>query len=74
MFITVLSSINDCLWERGIIYANISEYIKNTASNVSVLFFWVVTPCGLLGRNRHFGRTYYLTCEISGSHGDEYEV
>jgi hypothetical protein len=26
----------------------------------SMLFFWVVTPCGLVGRYQHFGETYHL--------------
>jgi hypothetical protein len=30
-----------------------------TAVKMSVLFLWVVTPCGLIGRYQHFGETYY---------------
>jgi hypothetical protein len=31
-----------------------------TAMKKSMLFFWVVTPCGLAGRYQRFGQTYYL--------------
>jgi hypothetical protein len=24
-----------------------------------ILVFWVVTPCGLVGRHKHFEETYY---------------
>jgi hypothetical protein len=27
---------------------------------MSVLVFWVVMPCGLVGRYKHFGRKYCL--------------
>jgi hypothetical protein len=31
-----------------------------TAVKMSILVFWVVTPCGLVGRYQRFGRAYYL--------------
>jgi hypothetical protein len=30
------------------------------AVKISKVFFWVVTPCGLAGRYKHFGGTYFL--------------
>jgi hypothetical protein len=30
------------------------------AVRMTVLFFWVVTPCGLINRYRRFGGTYCL--------------
>jgi hypothetical protein len=33
-----------------------------------MLFFWVVTPCGLIGKYQRFGKS-----EISGSHSGVYE-
>jgi hypothetical protein len=29
-----------------------------TAVNMSMLVYWVVTPCGLVGRYKRFGGTY----------------
>jgi hypothetical protein len=31
-----------------------------TGVNMTMLFFWVVTPCGLVGRYKHFGETYNI--------------
>jgi hypothetical protein len=31
-----------------------------TALKMTVLFFWVVTPCRLIGRYQRFGETYCL--------------
>jgi hypothetical protein len=36
-----------------------------TAVKISILVFWVVTSCGLVGRYRHFGGTYCLDLQIS---------
>jgi hypothetical protein len=33
---------------------------------VSVLVFWVVTPCGLVGRYQRFGGTYSVLCPEDG--------
>jgi hypothetical protein len=30
------------------------------AAKISMLFFWVVTPCRLAGRYQRFGGTYYF--------------
>jgi hypothetical protein len=32
----------------------------DVVNNLSILFFWVVTPCGLVGRYQRFGETYCL--------------
>jgi hypothetical protein len=32
-----------------------------TAVKMSMMFFWVVAPCGLAGRYQHFGDTYWRT-------------
>jgi hypothetical protein len=31
-----------------------------TTVKMSILVFWVVTPCGLIGRYQRFGGIYYL--------------
>jgi hypothetical protein len=31
-----------------------------TAAKMSMLVFWVVTPCGLVGRYQSFGETVYI--------------
>jgi hypothetical protein len=31
-----------------------------TAVKMSMLFFWIVTSCGLAGRYQRFGGTYFL--------------
>jgi hypothetical protein len=30
------------------------------AVKMSIVAFWLLTPCGLADRNQHFGGTYYL--------------
>jgi hypothetical protein len=37
-----------------------------TSVNMSVLVFWVVTPCGLLSRYQRFGGTYCLHLQGPG--------
>jgi hypothetical protein len=34
-----------------------------TEVKLSMLVFWVVTPCGLVGRYQRFGRTYCLNLQ-----------
>jgi hypothetical protein len=36
------------------------DLTTNAPLNMWILFFWVVTPCGLIGRSQCFGETYYL--------------
>jgi hypothetical protein len=33
---------------------------KNKSEMMQILVFWVVSPCGLVGRFQHFGETYCL--------------
>jgi hypothetical protein len=36
-----------------------------TAVKMAMLVIWVVTPCGLVGRQRQFGETYCLHLQDS---------
>jgi hypothetical protein len=44
-------------------------YIKSEVLTTvkMMLLFWVVTPCGLVGRHQRFGETYFLSTEDGGS-------
>jgi hypothetical protein len=35
-----------------------------TAVEISLLVFWVVTPCGFVGICQHFGETYCLHLQV----------
>jgi hypothetical protein len=37
-----------------------ARYAVLWAAKMSMLVFWVVTPCELVGRKQSFGETYYL--------------
>jgi hypothetical protein len=63
--------INQHSWmkpRRPISYCVRSEVL--TALKMTMLFFWVVTPCGLVGRYQHFGETYCLHFQDRPEHGD----
>jgi hypothetical protein len=61
-FIFFICSFQSC----GVFYIrvwNISEQaglLYNVGNFVSLLVFWLVTPCGLEGRHQGFGGTYCL--------------
>jgi hypothetical protein len=38
--------------------ACVRRFEVTTAVKMSMLIFWVVTPCGLVGRYQSFGGTY----------------
>jgi hypothetical protein len=45
------------------LYINNISYFERASvsiSNVSIVVFWVVMPCGLVGGYQHFGGTYRL--------------
>jgi hypothetical protein len=42
-----------------------------TAVRITIMLFWVVTPCRLVGRYESFGETYFLHLNgLRSEHGD----
>jgi hypothetical protein len=44
-------------------YSKIVRFEVSTAVTIKIMFFWVLVPCGLIGRCQHFGETYCLHLE-----------